>query len=530
MKNLYVLDCTLRDGGYINNWKFGKENIHKIISKLIDANIDIIECGYLTNKQEYDLEYSQYNTIERIKEFLPSDHKNSLFVVMINYGEYNIDEIPYNDETSIDGIRVVFHKDELEEAMLFSKAIAKKGYKLFIQPMVSLSYSDEEFLHLIKYANSINPYAFYIVDSFGVMKRNDLLRFYYLVDHNLDSNIYVGFHSHNNLQLAYSNAQALSELKTNRKLIIDSSVFGMGRGAGNLNTELFIDFLNDINGENYKAKPLLQIIDQVLAPVYSNNFWGYSLPHYISALHNCHPNYASFLDDKNTLVVESINDILSGLDEKKKNSFDKTYIETLYNEYQSKRNEDNSTRLILEKDFKNKIVVIIAPGSSINYEKEKITKAINEADTITISVNFVPDEFNTDYIFISNLRRYNELDDDDKLRKNLIITSNIKVDHKQCYILDYTKLLNNVEAVKDNATMMLIKLLIELDVKRIKLAGLDGYSHDIYTNFTKHDMEFMKKSNVMDAMNMGMSNMLLEFSKKIKIEFITGQKYVKLKE
>ena len=83
------------------------------------------------------------------------------------------------------------------------------------------------------------PYAFYLVDSFGTMKRKDMLRFFYMIEHNLREDIVIGFHSHNNLQLAYANAQTLVDLQTSRSLILDSSIMGMGRGAGNLNSELF---------------------------------------------------------------------------------------------------------------------------------------------------------------------------------------------------------------------------------------------------------------------------------------------------
>ena len=109
--------------------------------------------------------------------------------------------------------------------------------------MVSLSYTDEEFLDLIRRVNELEPYAFYIVDSFGMMKRKDLTRLFYLVEHNLNENIKIGFHSHNNMQLAYSNAQSLVDLHSDRELIIDASVYGMGRGAGNLNTELFVQYM-----------------------------------------------------------------------------------------------------------------------------------------------------------------------------------------------------------------------------------------------------------------------------------------------
>ncbi|HFP8864919.1 TPA: 3-hydroxy-3-methylglutaryl-CoA lyase, partial [Enterococcus faecium] len=149
-----------------------------------------------------------------------------------------------------------------------------------------------EFLAVIKNVNQFKPYAFYIVDSFGMMKGKDLTRLFYMIEHNLEKDIQIGFHSHNNMQLAYSNAQKLITVQTNRSLIIDSSVYGMGRGAGNLNTELFVEYLNDNAGKKYQLKPLLYIIDEILNSFYQKSYWGYSLPNYISAVHNAHPNYA----------------------------------------------------------------------------------------------------------------------------------------------------------------------------------------------------------------------------------------------
>ena len=165
-------------------------------------------------------------------------------------------------------------------ALELCRGIKGKGYKVFIQAMVSLNYTDEEFLELIRRVNEFRPYAFYIVDSFGVMKKKDLVRLFYLVEHNLHEEILVGFHSHNNMQLSYSNAQTLADIHTERDLIIDSSVYGMGRGAGNLNTELFVEYLNDAFGKSYRRQPLLEIIDTVLEGFYRRDGWGYSLPNY----------------------------------------------------------------------------------------------------------------------------------------------------------------------------------------------------------------------------------------------------------
>ena len=238
MNKVQVLDCTLRDGGYCNEWEFGFENSKKILIGLVEANVEIIECGFITNRVTYNPEITKFNTIYEMAKIIPENRKGKMFVAMMNYGEYEIEDLSDYDGSSIDGIRVAFHKKDFAEAIKFCKRLKDKGYHVFVQAMVSLSYTDKEFLDLISSVNEIDPYAFYIVDSFGMMKEKDLLRLFYMIENNLKDNIWIGFHSHNNMQLAYSNAQRLITIQTNRNLIIDSTIMGMGRGAGNLNTEL----------------------------------------------------------------------------------------------------------------------------------------------------------------------------------------------------------------------------------------------------------------------------------------------------
>jgi len=506
MNRIKVLDCTLRDGGYVNNWEFGENNIKSIVNKLSASELEIVECGFLTNRVRENKDSSKFPTIESISSALPRIKTNTDYVCMINYGEYNIEDLPDYDGKSVSGIRVAFHKKDLDGALEFCNGIVEKGYKLFMQPMVSVSYSDIEFIELIRKSNEISPYAFYIVDSFGVMKKSDLMRLFHLVDHNLDKVIYVGYHSHNNIQLSYSNAQALVDLKTKRKLIIDSSVFGMGRGAGNLNTELFVEYLNDVNGGQYKTKPLLQIIDEVLNNIYMSNYWGYSLPHYISAKHNCHPNYATYLSAKDTLTAEDISNILMMLDESKKVNFDAEYVEKLYLNYQS--------------------VIAIAPGMSINDSEKTIQELTKQANTIAVSVNFNPQKIEVDYVFISNLKRYEQLEIENN--NNLIVTSNVTGASDAALKVNYIDLLIENLVVGDNAGLMLIKLLSMLEVGSIKLAGYDGYSYDAYENYAEKNLALVKKKTIVDALNEGMKKTLRDFTKHTDIQFVTSTRYVDL--
>lgn len=525
MNRIRVLDCTLRDGGYCNQWQFGFENTKKIVSGLVEAKVDIIECGFITSKVNYQKDITKFTSMDEVAAVIPEEREGKIFVCLMNYGEYNLDDIPKYDGTSLDGIRIAFHKKDMIAALKFCQGIKSKGYKVFVQAMVSLNYSDEQFLELIRRTNAFEPYAFYIVDSFGAMKRKDLTRLFYIVENNLNEEIYIGYHAHNNMQLAYSNAQALVNIQTRRSLIIDSSIFGMGRGAGNLNTELFVEHLNDNIGTEYVLKPLLTIVDDVLNNFYDSNYWGYSLPNYLSAKHNCHPNYASYLDDKKTMTVENMDEIFSMMSKEKKNNFDKKYIEELYVRYMAKDKIYEEHLSELKKMLSGKKVLIIAPGKSVEDEKEKVVACASLDDVVSIGINFDYQYCDTDFIFLSNLRRFRELS---KAKRNkTIVTSNIPGDGVFLQT-NYACLLNNIEAVRDNAGMMLIKYLIEMGVQEVVLTGIDGYSHDTSQNYAEQQMTMITKRAILDAMNVGMRSMLNEYAKQINIEFLTESRFVNI--
>lgn len=523
MNKVHVLDCTLRDGGYCNDWEFGFDNSKKILLGLVEANVEIIECGFITNKVEYNPNNTRFNSVEEVARVIPENKDGKIFVAMMNYGEYSIDELPIHDGSSVDGIRLAFHKKDLIKALELCEQIKAKGYLVFVQAMVSLSYTDEEFLSMIRRVNSFEPYAFYIVDSFGMMKEKDLTRLFYMVEHNLKKSIWIGFHSHNNLQLAYSNAQRLTTMKTKSNLIIDSSIMGMGRGAGNLNTELFLDYLNETTNKNYDIKPLLSIIDDILTSFYEKRYWGYSLPNYISASHNAHPNYAGYLDAKKTLTFEDMDEIFDMMDEDKKVSYDKAYIEDLYLKYQENDRAMEVNLSDLKSKLAGKSVMIIAPGQSSVTEKEKIVATAQRKDVVSISINYEYDESLTDFIFISNLRRYRDLPAENKSKS--IVTSNIPA--LDVYLqVKYRDLINTIESVKDNAGLMLIRFLINLGVKRIYIAGMDGYSVNSDENYADQRMNFYVEKAICEKKNAGMITVLKEFDKDVEFVFVTTPRYI----
>ena len=310
--SISVLDCTLRDGGYVNNFKFGNHRIKSIIRRLSNAGVDIVECGFLKSGKN-DIDCSLFASVENVNACIENKSDNVLYVAMVAYGDISIDEISACDHSGVEGIRVTFHNNQIEEAFKFGYEVMAKGYKVFMQPVGTVSYTDYEFLQLVEKVNEMNPYAFYIVDTMGTLYQDDLLHLFYMADNNLDSSVKIGYHSHNNLQLAFSNAQALVTLPTKRDIIIDSSVYGMGRGAGNLCTELITQYINDNVVARYDVVSVMEIYDRYISEIYKEHPWGYSVAYFIASVNMCHPNYAQYLLNKQTLSMKDINGILSSL-------------------------------------------------------------------------------------------------------------------------------------------------------------------------------------------------------------------------
>ena len=327
MDKISILDCTLREGGYVNNWDFGYENISKIINNLTEANLEYIECGFL-KETSYNTNLSLFSDIFQLKKII-SKSSSTIYTLMINYGEYDFSKLPKNTDGDI-AIRVAFKKHEIKGAFEFCKNIQDKRYKVFVNPMHIYSYSESELERIIELTNILSPYSFTIVDTTGAMKEKDILSVTKIIKNRLDSKIKVSFHSHNNLQLSLSNAQYLIKLLPNRDLIIDSTIYGMGRGAGNLYTEIIAQYFNDNYNGIYNTSIIFNLFDDVIKPIYEKTPWGYSVPYHIAAENNCHPYYAKFLINKKNISIEMINSILKQIPENKKTTYDAQFIENMY--------------------------------------------------------------------------------------------------------------------------------------------------------------------------------------------------------
>lgn len=527
MKNIKILDCTLRDGGYINNFEFGKKAIADIINKLSLASVEIIECGFLKS-HAIDENCSLYSSVDAIKDVIKIKKINTMYVAMIQYGEIsNEDIIPYNG-TSIDGIRLTFHEHEIDEAFILGRQLMEKGYKVFIQPVGTATYTDEALLNLIHRVNKMKPFAFYLVDTLGALYKNDTLRLFYLIDHNLDQQIMVGFHSHNNLQLSFSNAQELMLLNSPRKIIIDTSVFGMGRGAGNLCTELLTQYINQNIGHKYDVLPILEILDEYINPIYLKYNWGYSVPYYLAAINNCHPNYTTYLLNKQTLSVKEISGVIKTIDKAQGILFNKKYAESLYIEFQKHNVNDSENVELLSSMFHERTILILAPGKSLDIYSDDLDIYIKKNNPIIISVNFIPSNIKIDALFVSNLKRFKNIENLSEFTLNsmVICTSNITTSpNDNMIVMNYANYLNEESVISDNAGLMLINMLTKIGIEKIVLAGFDGYSINKQDNFFEDNLIVTIDDERLISMNQAISNKIKQLKNAIKIEFLTKSIY-----
>lgn len=524
MFNIKVLDCTLRDGGYVNNWDFGLTNSQKFLKNINEAHIDYAEIGFLKDC-EYNIEKTIFNNIKQINNIIPIDFKQySKIVAMIVYGKFDINKIvPKSEDIKLDAIRVTFKKNELESVFNYLEKIKNCGYEVFANPTNIESYTDTELLNILKKVNKLKPYGFSIVDTNGVLKEKDLQRLFYLIDHNLDKDIALCFHSHNNLQLSFSNAQCLMKNCHNRELVIDSTVFGMGRGAGNLCTELLTQYINDNYDGQYNIIPILKIVDEQINPIFAQTPWGYSVPYYLAATNHCHPNYAKYLVDKQTVPVEIINSLLSSIPQQKKSTYNQELIRQIYLDKFSKIVDDTESINKIKNLLANKNILLLAPGKSLIKEISKVNEFIETYSPYIISLNFIPENFKEDMVFVTNLKRFSNLDN---FKSELVITSNIEVPSTTANVINYSSYINDSKEF-DNTALMLFKLLINIGIKEVNIAGLDGFSSNTSDNYVSESLLNTTNFKELSIRNFNLFNQIKYYQKQIEMNFITESLFAK---
>jgi 4-hydroxy 2-oxovalerate aldolase len=339
MKKIKILDATLRDGGQglddlfnnkISNSYFTKEFKTNTIESLVNSKIDLIELGAIGKSIDDKSKFCIYQNIEDLSKTIPG-HRNDgqMFVGLYIGPDTDLSEIPDWNPSLVEGVRVILRYSELQKSLDYCAALVTKGYKVFVQPMLTMRYSDEELDLVINESNKMGAYACYFVDSYGYMQPSDIQRLFEYFDNGLDKEIKIGFHAHNNMNLAYSNVLSFIGLESDRDIIIDSCATGMGQGAGNLQTELIVPYLNNNFGANYYYNSILQICDELDKGMIPNNMWGYSVTRLLPALYMSAYKYALIMRNRYDLSFVEIKTILESMPDDMRNRYTADNVEKL---------------------------------------------------------------------------------------------------------------------------------------------------------------------------------------------------------
>ncbi len=522
MGKISLLDCTLRDGGYVNDWRFGREAIHGIGPRLAESGIEIFEAGFIKG-DTYDPDRAVYPDVESMADAIAPKLPELMYVGMVDMSApVALDRLVPKREDSADGLRVIFKKDKQLEAYSMCEALIREGYPVFVQFVGTDQYDDTEWEKSLKTFSALKPQVISIVDSFGLMKRRQFLNYVSIADRVLPPEIGLGYHAHNNLQQAFGNAEAFVELGLARDIVIDGSVFGMGRGAGNLNMELFADYMNENHGTSYRVEPMLEIMDEYLQDIYRERFWGYSLPLYLSAKNGCHPNYAIYFAVKESLTEKSMSELLRGIAPEDKVYFSREKAEYYYRQYQENYMDDSEMLQLLRREWGDRKLLLVAPGRSLQVHGSEIERRIREEELSVINVNFTGDRFKPDYIFSSNMRRYVKIEGHTDAK--CIITSNMKEAEQYDFMVNFSSFSSDSPEIIDNSGVMALKLLAAAGVRHIRIAGMDGYSGDYAADYCndKVSYDFSKEA---DRRNELIRGELAVIGRRMELEFITPSLY-----
>lgn len=537
MNKVSLLDCTLRDGAYVVDGKFGKEAMCGIILKLQEACVDIIECGWLKDAP-HEEGSSFYHVPSDLERYLVAPKRaGSVYTVMIDWNRYDLAQLPPCDGKSIDAIRVVFPSEHYREGIALAEPIRDKGYQVYFQAANTLGYSDDDLLNMIELINKVKPVSISVVDTFGAMYADDLVRIASLVHQHLQPEIALGFHSHNNLQLSFAMCMEFVKIFKNQKrsLIVDSSLCGMGRGAGNAPTELLADYLIKSCEAQYDMNRILDAIDMYMSHYLENYQWGYSVPYYISGTLCAHVNNIAYLTKTHRTGAHDMKAILETIASDERTQYDYNKLEKIYVEYQTHKVDDSQAMLELGKRLQGKSVLLLCPGETSRTYKDEIDALIATEKPVVIGVNAVFPEYQCDALFFSNALRLQyacEVNASAIQKAQLIVTSNIR-DHEQLakspYVLNYTELIKRGWKHFDNSTILCLRMLKKLGTSHITLAGFDGYNEATANHYidpvlqTKLDIAQRKLLN--EEITQMFADFMHGFAKPNTVCFLTPSKF-----
>jgi 4-hydroxy 2-oxovalerate aldolase len=389
-KNIYLIDCTLRDGGYYNNWDFSTSLINNYINSVHKSGVNYIEIGFRSFVDQIYKGPCAYSS----DYFLSSLHipKKVKIGVMINGSDIlnyksgkvlsNIKKLFPKKNNTIKFIRVACHLDEFKKVVVISRYLKKRGYLVIFNLMQCSERSEEEIIQIGEIAAKYPIDVLYFADSMGGMSPSQITRIVHLLRLNWKKDI--GIHTHDNMGRAFANIdQAVSEGVN----WIDGTVMGMGRGPGNAKTEYLLINYQEYFNKKIDPLPILNLIDVFFKPLHSLYDWGTNVFYFLSGKHGIHPTFIQDILKDNRY---SNSDKLLFIDHLRKyrtDKFDKSLLDVDKKLYFSKIKKNDKKKWTPSKLLYKKNLLIIGNSPEIKENLNFIESFIKREKPIVFGLN-----------------------------------------------------------------------------------------------------------------------------------------------
>jgi 4-hydroxy 2-oxovalerate aldolase len=389
-KNITLIDCTLRDGGYYNNWDFSTSLVNSYINSVHKSGVDYIEIGFRSFVDQiykgpcaYSSDYflSSLNIPKKVKIGVMVNGSDILNYRSENVTS-NIKKLFPKKKNIIKFIRVACHLDEFKKVVVISRYLKKEGYLVIFNLMQCSERSEEEIIKIGEIAAKYPIDVLYFADSMGGMSPSQITRIMYLLRLNWKKDI--GIHTHDNMGRAFANIdQAVREGVS----WIDGTVMGMGRGPGNAKTEyLLINYQEHFN-KKIDLLPILNLIDVFFKPLHSLYDWGTNVFYFLSGKYGIHPTFIQDILKDNRYLNSDKLLFIDHLRKYRTDKFDKSLLDVDKKLYFSKIIKNDKKKWTPSKILYKKNLLIIGNSPEIRENLNFIESFIKKEKPIVFGLN-----------------------------------------------------------------------------------------------------------------------------------------------
>lgn len=395
--NIVVLDCTLRDGGYYNQWDFDEDLVNDYLEAVVSAGIQFVEIGFrFTAKDTFFGPYA-YSTDDFLASLIIPECLN--IGVMLNAKDLVTYEggvtecidslfVP-ESQSPVSFVRIAAHLTEIDACQQAVIRLIELGYQVGFNLMQANLYTEDVLTEFAEKVNSWDKvFVLYFADSLGNMNVADVQKLVKAFSKQWQGAI--GIHAHNNMGRAVNNTT--TALESGVKWL-DATILGMGRGAGNAATEILLLEMLARGEQQYSPEKLLPLVERYFSPLKEKYIWGESFFYYMAGLHKVHPTYVQEMLSNERYVTTDIVNVIASLEDEQANSFSHTSLQSVIDvNYQSWKGGWDATGWLA-----NKTVMILAGGKQLYRHQKGIINYIEKHQPVVLSLNLIAD-FPTDCV------------------------------------------------------------------------------------------------------------------------------------